>query len=156
MPTAAAASSSTARLRIYHVSGWGLLASLRAGDAFELVPGSQHAEGPGVYFSEGAPRLTAAEGAAGRPTAIVEVELDVVSAADAADSERPDVIVLGGAGPEYDHRTLSRVYDWMSQGVPVLAMHRSTAWTTADGPWTPSGWQRDAGSGRRTPSASIQ
>ncbi|MFN8067618.1 MAG: HAD-IIA family hydrolase [Mycolicibacterium insubricum] len=59
--------------------------------------------------------------------------IDVVSGADAADSERPDVIVLGGAGPEYDHRTLSRVYDWMSQGVPVLAMHRSTAWTTADG-----------------------
>ena len=81
MPTAAAASSSTARLRIYHVSGWGLLASLRSGDVFELVLGSQHAEGPGVYFSEGAPRLTAAEGAAGRPTAIVEVELDVVSAA---------------------------------------------------------------------------
>src|SRR6201995_3109336 len=37
----------------------------------------------------------------------------------------PDVILLGGAGPEYDHVTLSRVYDWMAQGVPVVAMHRS-------------------------------
>ncbi|MGV0793968.1 HAD-IIA family hydrolase [Mycolicibacterium sp. XJ1819] len=47
--------------------------------------------------------------------------------------ETPDVVLLGGAGPEYSHTTLSWVYDWMAQGVPVVAMHRSTAWTTTDG-----------------------
>lgn len=47
--------------------------------------------------------------------------------------EKPDVILLGGAGPEYGHLTLSRIYDWMTQGVPVVAMHRSTAWNTSDG-----------------------
>ncbi|MGE5696552.1 MAG: HAD-IIA family hydrolase [Candidatus Sericytochromatia bacterium] len=47
--------------------------------------------------------------------------------------EAPDVILMGGAGREYDHLTLSRVYDWMAQGVPVVAMHRSTAWNTAEG-----------------------
>ena len=47
--------------------------------------------------------------------------------------ERPDVILLGGAGPQYSHLTLSRVYEWMTAGVPVVAMHRSTAWKTADG-----------------------
>lgn len=47
--------------------------------------------------------------------------------------ETPDVVLLGGAGPEYNHLTLSWVYDWMAQGVPVVAMHRSTAWTTRDG-----------------------
>ncbi len=47
--------------------------------------------------------------------------------------ETPDVILLGGAGPEYNHLTLSRVYDWMAQGVPVVAMHRSTSWNTAEG-----------------------
>ncbi len=47
--------------------------------------------------------------------------------------DRPDVILLGGAGPEYSHLTLSRVYDWMTQGVPVIAMHRSAAWNTTDG-----------------------
>jgi HAD superfamily hydrolase (TIGR01450 family) len=47
--------------------------------------------------------------------------------------ETPDVVLLGGAGPEYSHLTLSWVYDWMAQGVPVVAMHRSTAWTTAAG-----------------------
>ncbi|MGE2832941.1 HAD-IIA family hydrolase [Mycobacterium sp. SMC-4] len=45
----------------------------------------------------------------------------------------PDVVLLGGAGPEFSHLTLSWVYDWMAQGVPVVAMHRSTAWTTTDG-----------------------
>jgi HAD superfamily hydrolase (TIGR01450 family) len=47
--------------------------------------------------------------------------------------EAPEVILLVGAGPEYDHRTLSRVYEWMTQGVPVVAMHRSMAWETTEG-----------------------
>jgi HAD superfamily hydrolase (TIGR01450 family) len=57
--------------------------------------------------------------------------VDIVSGG--ALTERPDVILLGGAGPEYDHRTLSLVYEWMTTGVPVVAMHRSTAWETAEG-----------------------
>lgn len=62
--------------------------------------------------------------------------VDLVSAADFPGPgvpPTPDVVLLGGAGPEYNHLTLSWVYDWMSQGVPVVAMHRSTAWNTADG-----------------------
>ena len=47
--------------------------------------------------------------------------------------ETPDVILLGGAGPEYNHLTLSRVYEWMTQGIPVVAMHRSTSWNTSKG-----------------------
>jgi len=47
--------------------------------------------------------------------------------------EKPDVILLGGAGSMYTHLTLSRVYDWMTQGVPVIAMHRSTSWNTVAG-----------------------
>lgn len=47
--------------------------------------------------------------------------------------DAPDVVLLGGAGPEYSHLTLSRVYEWMTRDVPVIAMHRSTAWKTADG-----------------------
>jgi HAD superfamily hydrolase (TIGR01450 family) len=59
--------------------------------------------------------------------------IDIVDSADYDGGEDPDVILLGGAGPEYSHLTLSRVYEWMAQGVPVVAMHRSTAWTTTDG-----------------------
>ena len=47
--------------------------------------------------------------------------------------DTPDVVLLGGAGPEYNHLTLSWVYDWMAQGVPVIAMHRSTSWNTTAG-----------------------
>jgi HAD superfamily hydrolase (TIGR01450 family) len=62
-------------------------------------------------------------------------DVDVVYASDVVDTvpDTPDVILLGGAGPEYDHVTLSRVYDWMAQGVPVVAMHRSTSWDTSEG-----------------------
>ena len=62
--------------------------------------------------------------------------IDIVASVDARGGpmpDRPDVVLLGGAGPEYDHVTLSWVYDWMAQGVPVVAMHRSTSWTTTDG-----------------------
>ncbi|HEY5856100.1 MAG TPA: HAD-IIA family hydrolase [Aldersonia sp.] len=45
----------------------------------------------------------------------------------------PEVIVLGGAGEEFTHLALSRIYEWMTQGVPVVAMHRSTTWSTNDG-----------------------
>ena len=62
--------------------------------------------------------------------------IDILSSADTHGGpmpDTPDVVLLGGAGTEYDHVTLSWVYDWMAQGVPVVAMHRSTAWTTTDG-----------------------
>lgn len=35
--------------------------------------------------------------------------------------------------PQFDHRTLSRVYGWMLDGVPVVAMHRNMTWNTTDG-----------------------
>jgi hypothetical protein len=48
--------------QLYHVSSMPALASISVGDSFTLKPGPQGAEGQGVYFSEGAPRFTAAEG----------------------------------------------------------------------------------------------
>lgn len=61
--------------------------------------------------------------------------IDLVYSSDVGEGapETPDVVLLGGAGPEYGHVTLSRVYDWMAQGVPVVAMHRSTSWNTTAG-----------------------
>ena len=62
--------------------------------------------------------------------------IDIVYSSEFDDGtvpETPDVVLLGGAGPEYNHLTLSRVYDWMAQGVPVVAMHRSTSWNTTEG-----------------------
>jgi HAD superfamily hydrolase (TIGR01450 family) len=62
--------------------------------------------------------------------------IDIVYPSDFSGPEAPDppdVVLLGGAGPEFSHLTLSWVYDWMAQGVPVVAMHRSTSWTTTEG-----------------------
>ena len=64
---------------------------------------------------------------------IVELDIVELGAADHSAAGAPDVVLLGGAGPEYTHLTLSRVYEWMTQGVPVVAMHRSTVWRTTDG-----------------------
>ncbi|MGW0045011.1 HAD-IIA family hydrolase [Rhodococcus sp. NPDC003348] len=49
------------------------------------------------------------------------------------DAEHPDVVVLGSAGPEFDHVTLSRVVELMQQGIPVVAMQSGLTWATADG-----------------------
>lgn len=49
------------------------------------------------------------------------------------DEVDPEVVVLGGAGPEFTHRALSRVVELMFDGVPVVAMHRGTTWATEDG-----------------------
>lgn len=60
---------------LYHVSGWAALAAAQPGDVFTLLPGPQGAEGPGVYFSEGTPRFSAAEGARHGVAAVVVLEV---------------------------------------------------------------------------------
>ena len=72
----------------------------------------------------------------------------------------PDVVLLGGAGSEYNHLTLSRVYDWMAQGVPVVAMHRSTSWNTTEGLRIDTGMyligMEETSAARPPPSASLR
>lgn len=48
-------------------------------------------------------------------------------------SEPPDVVILGGAGPEFDYPTLNRVFRLAMDGVPVVAMHRNLYWKTEEG-----------------------
>ena len=49
------------------------------------------------------------------------------------DPAQAQVVVLGGAGPVFDHQTLSTVLELLISGVPVIAMHRSMTWSTAQG-----------------------
>ncbi|QCQ92410.1 HAD-IIA family hydrolase [Rhodococcus sp. SGAir0479] len=49
------------------------------------------------------------------------------------DDTDPEVVVIGGAGPEFTHDALSRVLDLMVAGVPVVSMHRALMWSDADG-----------------------
>jgi hypothetical protein len=61
-------------ISLFHVSGWALLATATIGIEFVLVPGPQHAEGPGVYFSEGSPvPSSTAEGSHDGVAAIVHL-----------------------------------------------------------------------------------
>jgi HAD superfamily hydrolase (TIGR01458 family) len=50
-----------------------------------------------------------------------------------AGPERPDVVLLGGGGPEYSYAAVNRVLGWALDGVPVVAMHRNFYWRTDDG-----------------------
>ena len=50
-------------MKLYHVTGHRPFAFLKVGDVVTLIPGPQCAEGIGVYFSEGSPRPSAADGA---------------------------------------------------------------------------------------------
>lgn len=45
----------------------------------------------------------------------------------------PDVVVVGGAGPEFSYPALDRAFGYLKQGVPLVAMHRNWYWRTAQG-----------------------
>lgn len=45
----------------------------------------------------------------------------------------PDVIVFGGAGPEFSYAALNRAFRHLQRGALLVAMHRNLYWRTADG-----------------------
>ncbi|MFI9803293.1 HAD-IIA family hydrolase [Streptomyces sp. NPDC052301] len=45
----------------------------------------------------------------------------------------PDVVVLGGAGPEFDYTALNRAFGFLQRGARLVAMHRSLYWRTEAG-----------------------
>lgn len=47
--------------------------------------------------------------------------------------EGADVVVLGGAGPEFTHERLNRAFTMLLGGARLVAMHRGLYWRTADG-----------------------
>jgi HAD superfamily hydrolase (TIGR01458 family) len=46
---------------------------------------------------------------------------------------RPDVVVVGGAGPEFDYAALNDVFGHLQRGAELLAMHRNLFWRTDAG-----------------------
>lgn len=44
-----------------------------------------------------------------------------------------EVVVLGGAGPEFSYRALNRILSRLVAGVPLVAMNPNLVWRTADG-----------------------
>ncbi|MFE6171181.1 HAD-IIA family hydrolase [Streptomyces sp. NPDC056464] len=45
----------------------------------------------------------------------------------------PDVVVVGGAGPEFGYAALNRAFGYVRQGARLVAMHRNLYWRTAQG-----------------------
>jgi HAD superfamily hydrolase (TIGR01458 family) len=62
-----------------------------------------------------------------------DVTADLVGINLTSAGEPPDVVVLGGAGPEFDYATLNRVFQLAVAGTPLVAMHRNLSWATRDG-----------------------
>ncbi|SED98501.1 HAD-superfamily subfamily IIA hydrolase, TIGR01458 [Streptomyces misionensis] len=45
----------------------------------------------------------------------------------------PEVVVLGGAGPEFDYTALNRAFGHLQRGARLIAMHRNLYWRTDAG-----------------------
>jgi hypothetical protein len=67
-------------MKLFHVSGWDYLKEVSVGDCFTLKSGTQCAEGIGVYFSEGTPRFSAAEGAHNDIIATIVIDAELSDA----------------------------------------------------------------------------
>ncbi|MFC3575116.1 HAD-IIA family hydrolase [Streptomyces yaanensis] len=53
---------------------------------------------------------------------------------DDADADAvPDVVIVGGAGPEFDYAALNRAFGHLQQGARLVAMHRNLYWRTDQG-----------------------
>jgi HAD superfamily hydrolase (TIGR01458 family) len=48
-------------------------------------------------------------------------------------AETPDVVLLGGAGPEFGYEALNRAFGRLQRGARLVAMHRNLYWRTEDG-----------------------
>src|SRR5690242_16201355 len=49
------------------------------------------------------------------------------------DQDDVDVVVLGGAGPEFGYEALNRVFHHLQRGAALVAMNRNHYWATDDG-----------------------
>ncbi|MER6179895.1 HAD-IIA family hydrolase [Streptomyces sp. NPDC001652] len=58
-------------------------------------------------------------------------DVDVIGAGDTGTV--PDVVIVGGAGPEFDYVALNRAFGHLQRGARLVAMHRNLYWRTDDG-----------------------
>jgi HAD superfamily hydrolase (TIGR01458 family) len=62
----------------------------------------------------------------------ISADLDGVPLVSHPD-QRPDLVLIGGAGPEFDYIALDAVFGHLQRGAELFAMHRNLYWRTADG-----------------------
>jgi HAD superfamily hydrolase (TIGR01458 family) len=94
--------------------------------------------GPGDIFT--APAITAAYLARNYPGARcvllnsgdIGADLAGVSIVPAS-SAVPDVVIMGGAGPQFSYPALNRVFGYLQDGARLVAMGRNLCWRTDEG-----------------------
>lgn len=62
-----------------------------------------------------------------------DVDDDLDGVQRAGPDHDPDVVVLGGAGPEFGYAELNRAFRALQAGAELVAMHRNLFWATDDG-----------------------
>ncbi|GAB2848590.1 HAD-IIA family hydrolase [Streptomyces deserti] len=61
-------------------------------------------------------------------------DLDGVTVVDVMDTDPvPDVVLVGGAGPEFGYAALNHAFGHLQRGARLVAMHRNLYWRTDDG-----------------------
>src|SRR5215468_4036310 len=60
-------------------------------------------------------------------------DLAGVTLAPAGDPAPVDVVLVGGAGPEFSYQALNRAFGCLRGGAKLVAMHRGLYWRTSDG-----------------------
>jgi HAD superfamily hydrolase (TIGR01458 family) len=70
-----------------------------------------------------------------------DVSADLAGVTLLADDDpgRPDVVLLGGGGPEFSYQALNRVFGYLREGAALVAMHRNLYWRTSEGLMLDSG-----------------
>jgi HAD superfamily hydrolase (TIGR01458 family) len=64
----------------------------------------------------------------------IREDLAGVTLLDEADTDTvPDVVIVGGAGPEFDYTALNRAFGHLQRGARLVAMHRNLYWRTDEG-----------------------
>ncbi|MGW3497455.1 HAD-IIA family hydrolase [Streptomyces sp. NPDC001020] len=62
-----------------------------------------------------------------------DIREDLVGVRVVEDDTVPDVVIVGGAGPEFDYTALNRAFGHLQQGARLVAMHRNLYWRTDRG-----------------------
>lgn len=57
----------------------------------------------------------------------------VILAGESGDPGDVDVVLVGGAGPEFGYEALDRAFGCLQRGARLVAMHRNLYWRTAEG-----------------------
>ncbi|MFB7508156.1 HAD-IIA family hydrolase [Streptomyces broussonetiae] len=82
-----------------------------------------------------APAATAAHLAGARVALLNsgDVGADLEGITLVGDDDDADVVLLGGAGPEFGYEALNRAFGRLQQGARLVAMHRNLYWRTDEG-----------------------